>query len=1066
MGRIVNLPPDNQIRDDGTSPGGWWHEVPDGRLVCDLCPRECKLQPGDRGFCFVRQNRDGEMVLTTYGKSTGFCIDPIEKKPLNQFYPGTSVLSFGTAGCNLGCKFCQNHDISKARKTELLSEQALPDAIARAAVEWGCKSVAFTYNDPIIWAEYAIDTAKACHDAGVQAVAVTAGYISAAARAPFFQHFDAANIDLKAFSEDFYEKVTLSHLQPILETLVWLKQETNVWFEITNLLIPDLNDSATELKQLCDWVLEHLGDTVPVHFSAFHPDYRMLDRPRTPHETLVQAHEIAKSCGLRHAYVGNVHDPQRQSTYCDGCGKRVIERDWYQLGEYQLDHRGSCRHCGHQLSGRYASAPGSWGRKRQPVQISQFIHADDLRQSASHRGSASPTLNSKAPNTMPPIQPENTGSAIVLDPEQQTVVHRAACQAVASAIRGETPSLSAATLSGVGSKIVDGVYVSLKRQSQLRGCCGFTGRRVSLLEGMQYAATRTALHDPRFPPVANVELPFLTLEVWLLGGLIPVTAKGSDRVDAIEIGRDGLVIQRGEHRGLLLPGVATDHDWDPEAFLRHLCVKANLPPTAWRENDTILHRFEGTVVKDGFASTLAVADSFQGVVNQEVVQRLATFCLQNVRLLSSGALPNYFLPDVTDGMVNGIVLVGTWGDSKQVTLMKKSLRAPMPLQSTLFTMCEELVTRLTEVGVDPNTVSLDLAVLENPAMHGTTSQPDLRGIENRRSLVLQGPGAISGLNWDPDSGAEKSYGQIVSELGLRSDQISQVLSFITHATSRINLANKPSPVLEPEIRPPAMDGRFYPADPSELAALVRGMWPQQAQSPTRWRAAMIPHAGLKYSGQIAAEVLGRIEFPKTIIVIGPKHTRRGCDWAIAPHAVWQLPGIEFAGDLELAKRLAGNIEHLELDASAHAAEHCIEVEIPYLHHAAPNAKLVGIAVGTGDLDACRTFAAELAETLQDEAEDVLLLISSDMNHFATDAETRRLDELALQAIETLDVQNIYDTVRRNEISMCGLLPAVIVLEALQRIRPLEQVERVAYATSAEVSNDLSRVVGYAGMLFR
>src|SRR4051794_39424898 len=240
MSRTVLLPPETAPLPDGSLLGGWWHQdekEPD-RIHCDLCPRDCTLRPGDIGFCFVRENRGGEMVLSTYGRSTGFCIDPIEKKPLNHFYPGTSVLSFGTAGCNLGCKFCQNWSISKSREVELLSESASPEAIAAAAKELGCRSVAFTYNDPVIWAEYAIDAAKACRAAGVKSVAVTAGYISPAARGPFYEVMDAANVDLKGFTEEFYQKLTLSHLQPVLDTLRWLKHESDTWFEITNLIIP------------------------------------------------------------------------------------------------------------------------------------------------------------------------------------------------------------------------------------------------------------------------------------------------------------------------------------------------------------------------------------------------------------------------------------------------------------------------------------------------------------------------------------------------------------------------------------------------------------------------------------------------------------------------------------------------------------------------------------------------------------------------------------------------------------------------------------------------------------
>src|SRR5215469_3851657 len=287
MSRIVDLPPQG-LRPDGFKAGGWWHDDAEpGRIVCDLCPRACALRSGDRGFCFVRENRGGEMVLSTYGRSTGFCIDPVEKKPLNHFYPGTSILSFGTAGCNLGCKFCQNWSISKSREIEQLSEQASPEAIAEAARRLGCRSVAFTYNDPVVWAEYAIDVASACRAAGVKTVAVTAGYISPAARRPFYEVMDAANVDLKGFTEQFYRHLTLSHLEPVLDTLVWLKRETDVWFEITNLVIPRANDSLDEIRQMCQWILDSLGPDVPLHFTAFHPDFRLQDRPPTPPETLL-----------------------------------------------------------------------------------------------------------------------------------------------------------------------------------------------------------------------------------------------------------------------------------------------------------------------------------------------------------------------------------------------------------------------------------------------------------------------------------------------------------------------------------------------------------------------------------------------------------------------------------------------------------------------------------------------------------------------------------------------------------------------------------------------------------
>jgi pyruvate formate lyase activating enzyme len=350
----------------------YWSPLADGRVQCDLCPRECGLQEGQKGLCFVRAAEGGEIVLTTWGRSSGFCVDPIEKKPLNHFLPGTPVLSFGTAGCNLACQFCQNHDISKSREVDTLADQAHPETIAAAAKALGCRSVAFTYNDPVIFHEYAIDVAKACRAEGIATVAVTAGYISPAPRAEFFAHMDAANVDLKAFTEDFYVRHTRSHLQPVLETLAYIKHETRVWLEITVLLIPGQNDSPAEIEALSRWVVETLGPDTPVHFTAFHPDYRMTDIPATPHATVAMARRIALEAGVRYAYVGNVHDLGRQSTACHVCGERLIERDWHALGGWRLDGRGACRSCGTPVAGVIEAEPGTWGARRLPVRLADY----------------------------------------------------------------------------------------------------------------------------------------------------------------------------------------------------------------------------------------------------------------------------------------------------------------------------------------------------------------------------------------------------------------------------------------------------------------------------------------------------------------------------------------------------------------------------------------------------------------------------------------------------------------------------------------------------------------------
>jgi pyruvate formate lyase activating enzyme len=357
------------LDDPFTVPTRHWHALDDGRIQCDVCPRACKLREGQRGVCFVRGRAGDQVVLASYGRSSGYCIDPIEKKPLNHFLPGSSVLSFGTAGCNLACRFCQNWDISKSKEVARLSESATPEAIARAAVESGARSVAFTYNDPVIFMEYAIDVADACRAAGVRAVAVSAGYMCDTPRRELYSHLDAVNIDLKAFTQEFYRHVAMGDLQPVLDTLEYVQHETDVWLEITTLLIPGHNDSDDEIDEMTRWISEHLGPDVPLHFTAFHPDFKMLDTPPTPPATLTRARQIGLRNGLHFVYTGNVHDPEGGSTTCPSCRTRVVVRDWYVIREYRLTDGGRCSTCGAELVGRYDGPVGTWGARRVPVRL-------------------------------------------------------------------------------------------------------------------------------------------------------------------------------------------------------------------------------------------------------------------------------------------------------------------------------------------------------------------------------------------------------------------------------------------------------------------------------------------------------------------------------------------------------------------------------------------------------------------------------------------------------------------------------------------------------------------------
>jgi AmmeMemoRadiSam system radical SAM enzyme/AmmeMemoRadiSam system protein A len=820
MGRIVVTPPDDGMLADGSRVGGWWHTSEDqGRIVCDLCPRGCVLKPGDRGFCFVRENRDGQMVLTTYGRSTGFCVDPIEKKPLNHFYPGTSILSFGTAGCNLGCKFCQNWDISKSKEVSRLSERASPETIAAAAQRLGCHSVAYTYNDPVIWSEYAIDTARACRAVGVKSVAVTAGYIMPAAREALFREMDAANVDLKAFTEEFYFKLTYSHLQPVLDTLSWLKQETDVWFEITNLVIPGENDTADEFRRMCDWLLEAVGPEVPLHFSAFHPDFRMREKPRTPIETLLAAREIAMQQGVQYAYTGNVDDVANQSTYCPHCKKLLIERNWYDLGAYHL--RGDCcGHCGGRIAGRFAERPGDWGRKRQPVRISQFAPAAATADQPEEEAFAM----TDSPKTT--AMENNVPNSPNLDDQQQRAIHRAACEVVAAGVQGVQARLSDAQWAGSAEQPVMGAFVTLRRAGKLRACCGTLGKPMPLKQAVEHAALRTATEDSRFPTISPTELPYLHVDVTLLYAFQPMTARGRDRIAEVEIGRHGLQIQRGTQSGLLLPSVPVEWEWDAETFLQQVCRKAGLPTTAWLDDSARLLKFEGRMIEGDFSADVASGDD-QGTPSRfspSELAELAEQCRRNVVALARGATPNYYLPGCPDGTVELVAIaVRAPGIDAPMQLWQMSLRPGVPLQATLFQLVEAAARGLQQHGIgasDLERVRLDLTVLTDPAMHGTVADADLEGLDTARRAVLVVEQGKTAWHFDPGQSPPQLLEAAVADAQVVSPQASSVFSLDAMSTeARSGMSSVPRPADGPQVRPPQSPGCSTP--------LIRRSW-------TRW----------------------------------------------------------------------------------------------------------------------------------------------------------------------------------------------------------------------------------------
>ncbi len=1046
----MNALPIVDFNRQGDAIGRWWSTESDGRILCRLCPRACRLKPGDRGFCFVRVNRDGQMVLDTYGRSTGFCIDPIEKKPLNHFFPGTPVLSFGTAGCNLGCKFCQNWDISKSREVARLSDTASPQAIAQAAIGQGCRSVAFTYNDPVIWAEYAIDTAAACRSQGIKTVAVTAGYITPEARGEFFDAMDAANIDLKGFTEEFYFRTTGAHLDPVLDTIRFACRETDCWVELTNLIIPDANDEGDELRRMCDWILEAVGCDVPVHFTAFHPDFRMRDRPRTSEETLVQAYDIARQAGLRYVYVGNVHDVARQSTYCPSCHQLLIERDWHQLGRYALDGN-RCGNCQYEIAGHFESQPGSWGQRRQPI----------------HIGESDPP-----PAATLSDEPAKHEAATVQDldfsGDQRNRIHRAACQIVFAVVcRSEIVPVEE-LLGDLAGREIAGIYVTLKRGQTLRGCCGLQGPPVSLGAALVDAATRTARDDPRMSPIAPIELEYLTVSVSILGSPRPIGVAGDDRIAAVEVGKHGLRIQMGDHAGLLLPSVATERNWNSRQFLDAVCRKAGLPAAGWRSDQAAVQLFDGIDFSAPLADRLEITLGAEPcLLDPPQLAQLRRWVSDNLVATQSGATPSFYCPEVPDGAGSGIALEIVHDPSEPpASWVHWKLREGVPIQSTLFQMTQAAAAALVGCGAAQNW-QVRVGILTTLVHHGMDTDADFKGMDCRSRAILASDGRRCSIGFDTAGSPDDLLRDVLTLQPFRRDA-THIYSARCDCTDE-RLAVSIGPRHEPRVtsRPPAVAGSFYPQGDSQREALVdellAGLEPVETESVA---AAMVPHAGLRYSGRIAADVWRRLDLPRDVLIIGPKHTPEGADWAVAPHHEWQLSeSARMTGAVDLAEQIASRVPGMQLDGAAHRREHGIEVQLPLLYRLAPQTRVAAIAMHGGSFEELRQAADAMADWIRELDDPPLLVISSDMNHFADDAENRRRDALALAMLERNDPQGLLQVCQAESISMCGQLPAALVLLTLKSLGREVHFRQIAYATSGDVSGDLSRVVGYAGVLF-
>ncbi|MCH8924296.1 MAG: AmmeMemoRadiSam system protein B, partial [Planctomycetes bacterium] len=586
------------------------------------------------------------------------------------------------------------------------------------------------------------------------------------------------------------------------------------------------------------------------------------------------------------------------------------------------------------------------------------------------------------------------------------------------------------------------------------------------------SAVRTADDDHRFPPISPSELAYLDVEVSVLFGRQQVTARGEDRLGVVEIGKHGLQIAHGKQRGLLLPQVATEGGLDAEQFLRHVCLKAGLPSTAWKQDAAVLWTFEGIVFGGPLAEAVELPEDVTvrpKFIGQDLTA-LANYCRDNLLAMARGATPNYYVTGVPDGNVSGIAIdLSIDGQAGSQSSCRLKLRGALPAQSTLFEMAREMAKPLAaRPGRLPTEeqIELGIAILGDVALHGTVAEPDLRGVEPWRRAVMVRENKNMAWIYDPDKSADELLAAASKAARVRNPQAATVMSLdVSTNEPTFHIVQVARPVPGPSARSPGVAGKFYPDDPAQLSAMLDDLFSGDAPATQRWPAAMVPHAGLTYSGRIAADVLRRVEIPETVIIIGPKHTPLGVEWAVTPHATWSLPGIELAADQDLAEKLAHKIDGLELDALAHQQEHAIEVELPLIARLNPAAKVVGIAIGSASLEQCQKFAEQFSDALADRRGSTLLLISSDMNHFASDEENRRLDEIALRSLETLDPAAAFETVTANHISMCGLRPAVIVLETLRRWGCLAKTERVAYSTSAEASGDKSRVVGYAGMLF-
>lgn len=1062
--------------------------VEGGRVRCLACGHRCSIGPGQRGICKVRFH-DADGLKVPFGYVAGLQCDPVEKKPFFHVYPGSDALTFGMMGCDLHCSYCQNWVTSQALRDPAAITSVRPVSpaeLVRVARREGARLAVSSYNEPLITAEWAVAVFEQMKAAGIACAFVSNGNATPEVLDFLRPWIVAYKVDLKTFSDRNYRKLG-GVLENITDTIRMI-HERGIWLEVVTLVIPGFNDSPEELRNIARF-LASVSRDIPWHVTAFHKDYRMTDPDPTSAGTLRLAARIGTEEGLRFVYAGNLPGrvDELENTRCPDCRATVIERVGYLVRSYQITPQGCCPFC-------ETCIPGIW-----PTSPSD-VKTGNSRQAYQGRLPRPLGLAVREPTSM--MEDRREGLAVVQQPVRQTggitMVETNSMSAAAekqpfrpasladdqrarllasvgTLLRGqalgENPILPA-DVADLASQLVAGAFVSLKRGRHLRACCGSFGSTVSLAEALRHAAERTIWDDERFPPVSLTELPYLDLEIWLLHNPQPVPVRGAERAGAVTIGKHGIQVVRGRSRGLFLPSVALDYRWDAVTFLDRVCMKAGLPASAWKEEDTALFTFEGEVLQGRLADFTPGLDQAMLPATQfspADVQLLANLCRANLSDMLNGITPRHFVGAV-DGRLHGVYLVlQQAGAEEAVSFHSFSPRNAIALQATLFGLVQAAAQHLARRNITPaafETLNIGLTLLSDPHLHGSVAEPRHEGINPKERGMLVVERNKMGFLFDPGQSAVELVKAAAGQARVSQPETASVMSFRAASNmGRTSVSTAPRPIRGPATRPPAVAGKFYPGDATELARTVDDLLAGDAPR-ERWAAAMVPHAGLRFSGRVAAGVLKRIEFPRTVIVLGPNHTGRGMEWAVAPQQTWEMPGFRMASDFILARQLCEAIPGLEMDAAAHQFEHAIEVELPLLAKLAPETRVLGIAIAHGDLPGCLRFAKGLAEFMRNQSERPLLLVSSDMNHFASDEQTRLLDALALASLEKGDPAETYACVTGHNISMCGVLPAVIVLETLKTLGTPVHGVRTDYATSADVTGDASRVVGYAGMLFR